>query len=68
MDHAAPAEPISESEERYRALVERSPLPIGVHSGGIIVYMNPAALQIAGAQRPEDIIGHRMLDFVHPDY
>jgi len=59
---------LRESEERYRLLVETSPVPIGVHSQGRIVYMNRAALRMAGASQPEQVIGKTMLDFVHPDY
>jgi diguanylate cyclase (GGDEF)-like protein/PAS domain S-box-containing protein len=59
---------LRESEERYRLLVEASPLPIGVHSQGRIVYMNAAALRMSGATHPEQVIGRSMLDFVHPDF
>jgi diguanylate cyclase (GGDEF)-like protein/PAS domain S-box-containing protein len=67
-DQKAAAAALRDSEERYRLLVEASPLPIGVHSEGKIVYMNSAAMRIAGASRPEDIVAKPMLDFVHPDY
>jgi len=56
-----------ESEERYRKLVEYSPDAIGVHIDGKIVFMNPAAAQSLGAEKPQDLIGRRILDFVHPD-
>ncbi len=56
------------SEENYRRLVEISPNAIGVHSGGKFVYVNKAALELMGANNPEDIIGTPALNIVHPDY
>jgi len=55
-----------ESEERYRRVVEVSPEAIFVHSGGRFVFMNLAAAQLLGAEKPEDLYGRRALDFVHP--
>ena len=61
-------EALRESEERYRLLVELSPEPIVVHSGGLIVYMNAAGARVAGAASPAQMIGRSIMDFVHPDY
>ena len=58
---------LRESEERYRRLVELSPEAIIVHSEGNFVYVNPAAIRLWGATRPEDLIGRSVLDVVHPD-
>jgi PAS domain S-box-containing protein len=59
---------LRESEERYRRLVEHSPVAVVVHSGGTIVFLNPAGARLFGATRPEDVIGRPILDFVHPAY
>jgi two-component system cell cycle sensor histidine kinase/response regulator CckA len=59
---------VRESEERYRRLVEISPEPIVVHSGGRIVFINPAGVRLLGATTPEELIGRPILDFVHTDY
>ncbi len=48
---------LSESEERYRTLVELSPDPIAVHVGGKLVFVNTAAIQIFAAESSEDLIG-----------
>lgn len=56
-----------ESEERYRRLVELSPEAIIVHSDGKFVYVNPAAQRLWGASGPEELIGKRVLDRIHPD-
>jgi PAS domain S-box-containing protein len=56
-----------ETEERYRILVESSPEPIAVHSQGVIVYANPAAARLMGADEPSQLLGMPVLGFVHPD-
>jgi PAS domain S-box-containing protein len=59
---------LRESEQRYRRLVEHSPAAVMVHSGGVLVFANPAALQLLGAESASQVIGRPMLDFVHADY
>ncbi len=59
---------LRESEERYRYLVELSPDGIIVRSKGKLAYVNTAAVKLLGAEKPEDLIGKPMLEFVHPDY
>jgi PAS domain S-box-containing protein len=61
-------EALRESEERYRRLVEVSPIPMWINKDGLIAYMNPAALQTLGASKLEQVVGRRALDFIHPDY
>lgn len=56
----------SEVEARYRALVEAAPDGIVVHHEGIILYANSAAARIFGARRPEELVGRKVLEFVHP--
>jgi len=58
---------LEESETRYRQFVETSPDAIVVHQASKIVYVNTACLNIMHAT-PEQMIGHHVLDFVHPDY
>ena len=59
---------LQEREEKYRLLVERSPDAVILHTSGRIVYANPASLSMLGAHSSEDILGHPVLEFVHPDY
>ena len=59
---------LAESEQRYKRLVESSPVAVAVHSEGKFVFVNEAGLRLIGAERPEDIIGKPILDIVHPDY
>jgi PAS domain S-box-containing protein len=58
---------LTESEERYRILVEHSPEPVLVHSQGKIVFINPAGIKIFGATSPEQLMGQPIINFVHPD-
>ncbi len=59
---------LRESEERYRTLVELSPDPIIVHTGGKLVFVNTAAVQIFAGKSPDDLVGRSVVEMVHPDY
>ncbi|MBU0489581.1 MAG: PAS domain S-box protein [Bacteroidetes bacterium] len=59
---------LSESEKRYRELVERNPNAILVHQGGIIRYLNNTAAKLFGIENAEVLIGTPALNVVHPDY
>ncbi len=59
---------IRESEERYRQLVELSPDSVAVHCQGLIVFINPAGAKLLGAANPAELIGRKIMDFIHPDY
>ncbi len=60
-------EALKESEERYRVLVEFSPNSICVHRDGTLLYVNPAGVRFFGATNLEQLVGHSVLDFIHPD-
>jgi diguanylate cyclase (GGDEF)-like protein/PAS domain S-box-containing protein len=55
------------SEERYRLLVEMAPIGVLVHDGERILYANPEAGRIFGAERPEALRGHPVLNLVVPE-
>lgn len=57
---------LKESEERYRRLIELLPDTIAVHANGEVVYVNEAGVRMFGAASPEDLIGRRLLEFIHP--
>ena len=59
---------LKENEERYRRLVEYSPIAIAIHSEGKIRFANESCLKLFGASSPEQIIGKPVMDFVHPDF
>ena len=58
---------LRESEARYRRLVEAAPLPILVHRESRFLYLNPMALRMYGTDNPDDLVGKRLEDFIHPD-
>jgi diguanylate cyclase (GGDEF)-like protein/PAS domain S-box-containing protein len=59
---------LKESQERYRGLVEWSPVSVVVHQSGKIVYANPAAVATLGAQSASELIGNAAMERIHPDY
>jgi PAS domain S-box-containing protein len=58
---------LRESERRYQSLVEYSPDAIFIHDEDRILFVNPAACRLVGAERPADLMGRAILDFVHAD-
>jgi len=58
---------LEESEDRYRQLVESSPDCISIHQGGRLIFVNPAGARLFGVSSPDELIGRRLLDFIHPD-
>ena len=55
------------SEERYRRLVELSPLPIIIRRGPDVLFANQATLDLLGAECAEDVTGRSALDFICPE-
>ncbi len=58
---------LRESEDHYRALVETLPDAIFVASENRIVFVNPSAVKLLGAQRPEQIVGKDCSQIIHPE-
>jgi PAS domain S-box-containing protein len=58
---------LSESEEKYRSLVEYSPDGIIIHLNRIITYVNPAAAKLIGAAPPDDLLGRTVMEFIPPE-
>ena len=56
------------SAKRFRNLVHSITEPIVIHSMGKFVFVNDAAVKLAGYKKHSDLIGQNVLDFVHPDY
>jgi diguanylate cyclase (GGDEF)-like protein/PAS domain S-box-containing protein len=62
---AAMAARLREVEQRHQRLVEASPDVILLSCDGVVSYANPAAAALLGAA-PEDLVGTRVLDLLHP--
>jgi PAS domain S-box-containing protein len=58
---------LSESEAKYRNLVELSPDAILIHQEGAIVFANPAAAALVGVEDPGELVGRPVIGLVHPD-
>ncbi len=59
---------LKENEERYRRLVEKSPVAIGILSGRHIVYANPYAVQLFGAKSEDELKHKYLFDFIHDEF
>ncbi|OME92962.1 histidine kinase [Paenibacillus lautus] len=59
---------LKESMNRYRRLVELSPIAIAVCKDRKLMYVNPAGLRIIGAAGPENILGTDPWDWVLDPY
>jgi PAS domain S-box-containing protein len=57
-----------ESEARFRALVEWSPVAKVVHRDGRVLYVNPAAVALFGAASADALVGAALMERVHPDF
>jgi diguanylate cyclase (GGDEF)-like protein/PAS domain S-box-containing protein len=58
---------LGQSEERFRALIEKSPDAIALTSAdGTVLYVSPSTSRIVGFES-EELIGRNGFDFVHPD-
>ncbi|NVO09169.1 MAG: PAS domain S-box protein [Bacteroidales bacterium] len=68
IEHDQVLKSLTESEEKYRQLVEFSPDAILVHVDGLIQFVNNASLKIFEATSKDDFIGKKIIDLVHPDY
>ena len=60
-------ETLRESESRYRALAEGSPLAILVDSDDKVIFANSASLKLFGATSSKDLLGKSVLELFHPD-
>ncbi|MCF8044799.1 MAG: PAS domain S-box protein [Desulfarculaceae bacterium] len=58
---------LKESEDRYRNLIDVSPVGIGVHAEGKVVFINRAGAGILKASSPDELVGRPVKQIVHPD-
>ncbi|HTZ19660.1 MAG TPA: PAS domain S-box protein [Opitutaceae bacterium] len=57
---------LRESEAQFRRVVDAAPEAILIHKEGLVVYANPAAARLYGADSATQLVGQPMLDRVHP--
>ena len=58
---------LSESESRFRQLVESAPYGILVVDGTLILYANPEAVRMFGAATQGDLVGRSLLERARPE-
>jgi len=58
---------LRESEQRYRTLVDWSPEALSVHRDGKVLFVNPAAVELLGAESADELIGRESLEVIPPD-
>ncbi|AHG90499.1 PAS sensor protein [Gemmatirosa kalamazoonensis] len=58
---------LTESQDRYRRLVDSAPYGMLVHRDGQIVFANAAAAHILGFEQADDLLRRDVYGLVHPD-
>jgi len=58
---------LENSEQKYRDLINNSPEGITIYVDNKIAFINNAAWQMMRASSPDDMLGHPVTDFIHPD-
>ncbi len=58
---------LSDSEERYRKIVEMSPEAIFVHNDDEFLFANKAALELFGESSFETLKSKKFIDYMHPN-
>ncbi|GGG61728.1 PAS domain S-box protein [Hymenobacter glacieicola] len=67
--HQALADRYHESQVRFRTVFDNSPFGQKIISQDLVIrQVNPAVLTMLGCASPEDVVGHQILEFAHPDY
>ncbi len=55
-----------ESEAKFRALADNLGVGVFIHQDGIARYVSREAARLLGYASPDDLIGHSIMDFIHP--
>lgn len=58
---------VVEAEDLFRRLIEGAPEAIHIQSDGLIVFVNPYAISLFGAQSAQQLIGTPVLDRYEPE-
>jgi len=59
---------LTDSEQRFRQLVENAPEAIFVQTRGRFAYVNAATVRLFGANSKEQLLGQAIISRVHPDW
>ena len=61
------ARELGESENRFRSLFDLAPVPLGIGRDDRVLYANGALTRLMGYERPGELIGAPITEFVAPD-
>ncbi len=61
-------EALRQSEERYRTLVERSPIANVVHRDGTVIFVNTATIRMFGVTTANQLLGTSIYEWTPPDF
>ncbi|CAN5166842.1 hypothetical protein BH09PAT1_BH09PAT1_4400 [soil metagenome] len=53
---------------QYKQLIDASPEAVAIHSEGILLYVNKAAVRLMGAKSAKRLLNRSIIEFVHPDF
>jgi two-component system sensor histidine kinase VicK len=57
------------SQDRFRTVFENSPLGQKIIDPDLVIRQaNPAVIAMLGLMHPDELVGHHILEFVHPHY
>lgn len=59
---------LSDSEKRFRSVVESAPEAIFIQTDGYFVFVNPETLNLFGATVADQLLGTPVFDRFHPDW
>lgn len=66
-DHLKTEKHLCQGEARYRSLVENLPDAVFMMQDERVVFVNPAAVRLAGVQSPDELLGKTLADLAHHD-
>ena len=58
---------LRETDARYRQLLAMTPEAVIVHTGGRIIFTNPAAAELLGVENEHALVGRSIADFAPPE-
>jgi PAS domain S-box-containing protein len=58
----------TESETRFRALVDWLPEAISIHRDGKVLFVNKACIQLLHARSADELLGKASTELIHPDF
>jgi len=68
-EHQALTDRYQESQDRFRTVFENSPFGQKIINSDLVIRQaNQAVLDMLGCTRLEDVVGHKIMKFAHPDH